>query len=79
MYLHLKESTIKLSEVVAITQTVIPATVHTEAYAAMAVYLKGVTQPLVHTYETEEERNEIFEKFRDALDEFTTKCCESDN
>ena len=74
MYLHLKESTIKLSEVIAITQTVIPATMHTSEYYAMAVYLKGISQPLVHTYETEEERNEIFEEVRDALDECAKEC-----
>ena len=74
MYLHLKESTIKLSEVIAITKNVIPATNFTPKYYAMCVYLKGV-EPIMHTYETEEERDDVFVAFRDALDE----CREEDN
>ena len=56
MYLHLKESTIKLSEIVAVIKTVIPATNFTPKYFAMAVYLKGI-EPIVHTYEDETERD----------------------
>ena len=67
MYLHLKESTFKLDKIIAVTKTVIPATVHTPVYYAMVVYLEGVTQPLVHTYEQEQERDEIFDDVRECL------------
>lgn len=69
MYLHLKDSTIKLSEIVAVTKNVIPATNFTPQYFAMAVYVKGL-EPIIHTYESEEDRDEIFSEVREALDEF---------
>ena len=71
MFIHLKDSTIKLSKVTAITKGVMPATNFTPTYYTMIVCLEDVAQPIVHTYETEEERNEIFTEFRDALDEST--------
>lgn len=69
MFIHLKDSTIKLTDVVAVTKSVVPETNFTPTYYAMCVYLKGIAQPIIHTYETEEERNEIFTEFRDTLDE----------
>lgn len=74
MYLHLKESTFNLSKVIAMTKTVIPATVHTPEYYAMVIYLEGVTQPIVHTYEQEQERDEIFESVRENLDAGQEHC-----
>ena len=66
MYIHLKDSTIKVTEVVAVTKTIIPATNFTPKYFAMCVYVKGI-EPIVHTYETEDERDTIFESVRDIL------------
>lgn len=74
MYIHLKESTIKSSEVLAVTKNIIPATNFTPQYFAMAVYVKGINEPIVHTYEDEEERDEVFAELREALDE-----CKQDN
>lgn len=69
MIIHLKDSTIRLNSVVAITKGIVPETNFTPAYYTMCVYLSGVSQPIVHTYEAETERDEIFIEFRDALDE----------
>lgn len=69
MYLHLKDSTIKLSEIVAVTKSVIPATNFTPQYFVMAVYVKGI-EAIVHTFETEEERDDIFIQVREVLDEY---------
>lgn len=74
MYLHLKESTFKLNKVVAITKLSLPATMQTPEYYVVAVYLDGVDQPLIHTYESVEERDEVFSEIREALDECTTNC-----
>ena len=78
MYLHLKDSTIKLNKVVAITKNVVPATNFTQQYYAMCVYVEGI-DPIVHTYETEEERDEVFVDFRDALDEYRENCSKDTN
>lgn len=69
MFIHLKDSTIKLTEVVAVTKSVVPETNFTPTYYAMCVYLHGVAQPIVHTYQQEQERDDIFTEFNDALDE----------
>ncbi len=76
MYLHLKDSTIKLDEVLAVTKNVIPATNFTPKYFAMCVYVKGI-EPIVHTYEDEEERDDIFAAVRDALDAYESSCTEA--
>ena len=69
MYLHLKDSTIKLSEIVAVTKSVIPATNFTPQYFVMAVYVKGI-EAIVHTFETAEERDDTFTQVREVLDEY---------
>ena len=51
----------------------VPATNFTQQYYAMCVYVEGI-DPIVHTYETEEERDEVFVDFRDALDEYRENC-----
>lgn len=73
MFIHLKDSTIKLIEVVAVTKSVVPETNFTPTYYAMCVYLKGIAQPIVHTYEHEQERDAIFTEFKDVLDELNRK------
>lgn len=70
MYLHLKDSTIKLSEIVAVTKAMIPATNFMPKYYAMAVYIKGITEPIIHTYEEEAERDEVFSEVKEVLDEY---------
>ena len=67
--IHLKDSTIKLDCVAAITKGLVPETNFTPVYYTMVVYLIGCAQPIVHTYESAEERDEIFTEFRDVLDE----------
>ena len=79
MYLHLKESTFKLDKVVAITKLTLPATMQTPEYYVVTVCLEGVEQPLIHTYESLEERDEVFSEIREALDEYTTHSNESTN
>lgn len=79
MYLHLRESTFRIDKVVAITKLTLPATMQTPEYYVVAVYLDGVDQPLIHTYESLEERDEVFSEIREALDEYTTNCSESTN
>lgn len=66
MYLYLKDSTIKISEIAAVTKVVIPATNFTPKYFAMCVYVKGF-EPIVHSYETEEERDSTFSEVSDIL------------
>lgn len=71
--IHLKDSTIKLSCVAAITKGIVPETNFTPVYYTMVVHLTGCTQPIVHTYESAEERDEVFIEFRDRLDEYNNK------
>jgi hypothetical protein len=78
MYIHLKDSTIKLSEIVAVTKNVIPATNFTPQYFAMAVYVKGI-EPIIHTYELEKERDEVFAEVRETLDEYREESNSSTN
>lgn len=66
MYIHLKDSTIKVTEVVAVTKTIIPATNFTPKYFAMCVYVKGI-EPIIHTYVTEDERDNIYKSIKDIL------------
>lgn len=68
MYIHLKDSTIKLQKVTALTKGIIPETNYTPVYYTMCVYVEGGAQPIVHTYESEQERDEVFVEFRDMLD-----------
>ena len=68
MFIHTKDSTIKLEKVVALTKGMIPATNFTSEYFTVCVYLEKITQPLVHTFETEQDRDELFVEFRNALD-----------
>lgn len=79
MYLHLKDSTIKLTEVVAVTRSIIPATNFTPKYFAMCVYVKGLSEPIVHTYEDETERDEVFAEVRDSLDAYREEDNTSNN
>lgn len=71
--IHLKDSTIKLNCVAAITKGIVPETNFTPVYYTMVVYLTGCAQPIVHTYESAEERDEIFTEFRDTLDEHSKR------
>ena len=66
MYINLKDSIIKKYSINAVTKTVIPATNFTPKYFAMCVYI-GNVEPIVHTYETEEERDSVFNGVVDAL------------
>lgn len=71
MFVYLTDSIIDTSEIAAITKSVIPATNFTPMYYTVCVYLKGNSQPIVHTYETEEERNEVFDSFANLTNENT--------
>ena len=68
MFIHTKDTTIKLTKITAITKTTIPATMYTPECYALGVYLEGVTQPIVIAHDTVEERDELFEEFRSTLD-----------
>ena len=57
MFIVLKDSTIRVSEVVAVTKSTILATLNTPEYYAMNIYLKNIPQPIVHIYTDEEERS----------------------
>lgn len=67
MLIHLKDSTFRLDKVTAITKGVLPETNYTPLYYTMCVYVEGSAQPIVHTYETEEERNENYTLVRGHL------------
>lgn len=71
MFVYLTDSMIATSEIAAITKSIIPATNFTPVYYTVCVYLKGNSQPIVHTYETEEERNEVFDSFANLTNEDT--------
>ena len=68
MYIYLKDSTIKLSKITAVAKSIVPETNFTPVFYTMVVYLEDVSQPLVHTYETEEARDEVFNMVNNALD-----------
>lgn len=69
MFIYLQDSIINESEIAAITRSAIPATNFSPVYYTVCVYLKGNSQPIVHTYETEEERNEVFDSFANLTNE----------
>lgn len=69
MFIHLKDSSFRISNVAAITKGSIAPTNYTPEYFTMCVYLIGCTQPIVHTYEQETERDEVFNEVRNYLDE----------
>lgn len=69
MFIHLQDATIRVEAVSAIARSIIPATNYTPEYYTIIVYLVGCAQPLLHTYETEEERNSVFEELKGTLDE----------
>lgn len=71
MFIYLQDSIINEKEIAAITRSVIPATNFTPVYYTVCIYLKGNSQPIVHTYETEEERNEVFDSFANMTNENT--------
>ena len=62
-----KDSMIRSNHVIAVTRGIVPATNFTPAYYTVVVYVNGVSQPLVHTFENEQERDEIFVLFKNAL------------
>ena len=68
MFIHTKDTTIKLTKITAITKITIPATMHTPECYAVCVYLESLTQPIVIAHDTVEERDELFEEFRSTLD-----------
>ena len=69
MFLNSLDSTIRTEAVTAVTKGVLPATNFTPAYYTVCVYLHSVQQPIVHTFETEEERDALFSDFVDSLNE----------
>lgn len=69
MFIHLQEATIRVDAISAIARSIIPATNYTPEYYTIIVYLVGCAQPLAHMYETEEERNSVFEELKGTLDE----------
>lgn len=69
MFIVLKDSTIRVSEIVAVTKSTILATLNTPEYYAMNVYLKNIPQPIVHVYTDEEERQETYTLVLQALQE----------
>ena len=66
MFIHLKDSTIRLESVTAITKGIV--TLEDNTYYTMCVYVVGSLQPLVHTYESEQERDETFLEIKELLD-----------
>ena len=69
MFLHSQDSSIKAEAVIAVTKSVIPTTAYTPVYHTVCVYLEDLQQPIVHTFETEEERDAMFNAFISSLDE----------
>ena len=70
MIFDLKDSMFKEECFAAATKSVIPATNFTPAYYTICVYLQSIAQPIVHTYETEEERDRCY----DVLASRYSKC-----
>ena len=69
MFLHTQDSSIRTEAVIAVTKGVIPATNFTPTYFTVCVYLHTVNQPIVHTFETEDERDVMFNAFITSLNE----------
>lgn len=70
MFIVLKDSTIRVSEIVAVTKSTILATLNTPEYYAMNIYLKNIPQPIVHIYTDEEERQETYTLVLQTLQEY---------
>lgn len=68
MFIHLSDSSFKVSDIKAITKGSFPVTDAGVDLFTMAVYLEGVPQPIVHTYTTSEERDEVFFAVRNIID-----------
>lgn len=62
------------SQFIAYTKTVIDT--REGVYYCLCIYLKGVDQPIVITYETEEERNDDAQCIRNYYEPIKASCCE---
>lgn len=67
MIVELKEITIRLDEVNAFGKLLIPNTLQTPTYYAIAVWFKGVTEPITITYSSEEERDNDLAILREGI------------
>lgn len=69
MFIDLVDSYVSRESINAVAKSVIPETNFTPVYYTMCIYLLGAAQPLVHTYETEEERDAAYNKVCELLNE----------
>ncbi len=69
-FIKLKDVTIRAESVVAYGEMKIPQTLQTPEFFALSVWLKDGKEPIVATYESEEERDADMEALNN---EFTEK------
>jgi hypothetical protein len=63
----LKDLTIDTAAVVAVGRFIIPATLQTVKMYGISIYAMNVQEPLVITYDTEDERNAEYATLVDSL------------
>ena len=63
----LKDLTVDTVVVVAVGRFIIPATLQTEKMYGLSIYATNVQEPLVITYDTEDERNAEYAALVDSL------------
>lgn len=67
MIVELKEITIRLDDVNAYGKLLIPHTLQTPTYYAIAVWFKGVPEPITITYSSEDERDNDLAIIREGM------------
>ena len=63
MLLRLNDSIVETRAILAVTKGIIPSTLATPQYFTCVVHIANIMQPIVYTFETEEERDEVYEQF----------------
>lgn len=67
MFINLIDSNVRIDSIVAVAKSLIPATNFTPEYYTMCIYLQGVSQPLIHSYATETERDDAYNALCEIL------------
>lgn len=69
MFIDLVDSFVSKDSITAVAKSIIPETNFTPTYYTMCIYLLGASQPLIHSYESEEDRDAAYTKLCELLNE----------
>lgn len=68
MVVDLKDISLKGGNVLGVAKMLIPSTNHTPEYYGITIWLEDTKEPIIATYEDEEERDIEFDKVRNAME-----------